>query len=44
MASMDKRGASDVVYLDFCKAFDVMPHHICISAIDMDMKRRLFSG
>jgi len=32
-ASMEKGRAMDVVYLDFCKAFDMIPHNICCSKL-----------
>jgi len=44
--SMDKRRAMDVSYLDFCKAFDMVPHNIFLSEMerDKDLMGGLFGG
>ena len=41
---MDEERATDVIYLNFSKAFDKIPHNILLSKVMKEMERDGFDG
>ena len=39
---MDRGSVTGVIYLDFCKAFDMVPHPVSLNRRGMDLKDGLF--